>query len=306
LAIEVYEAAELAVTETVGKCRAVLEHLSNGLITPEEAEGWVNELVLSMLEALDDAFTSSPDPRDDPGGLVHRAGEAANEIERLFDEHPGLLLRTPSGVAGARGFLASRVDHADEVVRLVAVIAAWEDTAPALAPLRVRRRATETLDQAARMRLRGGVLERMVRAGVRAFGPRWTVNLAGTYLDRHVEDEAYWGLVLVAMDELSAWAAATELHGVPPEFQRRAISALIEIAGHPELTQWAVSRIPLHRVTRADRRELAELLQDWYEVMPVDWISEAQQDGTVSIEVTYLRALEEADASWPGDPRREG
>lgn len=190
------------------------------------------------------------------------------------------------------------------MVRLVATAISWEETTPALAPLRVRRHAIQTLEQTAQMSLQGSFMARMVHAGLRAFGPRWAVDLAATYLERHLSDSSYWDLVLAAMDELAAWAAATDLHGIPPEFQRRAISALIEIAGHPELTQWAVSRIPLHRVSMADRRDLSELLSDRYEVMPLDWVSDTQEEGTLTIEVTYLRALEQAQASWPGDPRR--
>ncbi len=302
MAIEQFEAAESQASTIVEWCLEVLRHLDNGLITPEEAEIGVDERVTHLLGALDEVFTSSPDPRDDLAGLVLRTQAAIGEVERLFDEHPGTL-RTPPCVWRVRGFLESRAHQADEVVRLAAVIAAWEDADPALAPRRRRLQAVQTLDQAAQLHLKGSVLKRMVRAGLHAFGPRWAVDLAASYLDHHMADKSYWELVLGAMDELAAWASATELYGIPSAFQRRAISALIEIAGYPELTQWAVSRVPLHRLTGTDRRELAELLSDWYSVMPIDWISEPQKDGTLAIEVTYLRALEGAATSWPGDPR---
>lgn len=300
MAIELYEAAELALRDTVERCRAVLGRVNDGLVRPDEAEGWINEHLLDLLGALDDAFTSAPDPRDDPRGLVERAEQALDDLEELFEASPGMLVRDSLGVRGSRAFLRARVAHADQVVRMVAVVGSWEDTTPALAPLRMRRQAIETFEQAAQLNLRGGFLTRLVRAGLRAFGPRWAVDLAVNYLDRHLVDHDHWDLVLAAMDELAAWAAATELHGIPAEFQRRAVSALIEIAGHPELTQWAVCRVPLHRISMSDRHELSELLADRYEVMPLGWTSESHEEGTVALEVTYLLALEKAASTWPG------
>ena len=193
---------------------------------------------------------------------------------------------------------------ADNAVRMARGVISWEHVTSASSPFRAARHALKGFEEALRMTLQGGFLARMVRAGMRAFGPRWAVNLAAHYLDQHLTDRSYWDLVLVAMDELSAWAAATDLHGIPDEFQRRAISVLIEIAGHPDLTEWAVSRIPMHRLSRADRRELSELLADRYQVMPIDWVTDTQEDGTVAIEVAYLQSLERTVASWPGAAER--
>lgn len=300
MAIEEYAAAERSLMETIEKCQTVMGHVDNGLLRPDEAEGWVNELLLDLLGSLDDAFTSSPDPRDDTSGLLARIRGTLEALAGLLEDHPTIPTRTSDTVRRTLWSVESRVAHADDVIRMVAGVNSWEQATPALAPLRVRRQALETLDEATRLRLKGRFLTRMVRAGLRAFGPRWAVNLATHFLDRHLTDRDFWGLVMVAMDELAAWAAATELQGIPPEFQRRAISALIEIAGHPELTEWAVIRVPLHRLSLVDRRELGELLVDRYEVMPTGWISDVQADGTEALEVAYLRVLDQAAVSWPG------
>jgi hypothetical protein len=304
MAIEAYAAAEQAVEDTLAKCQAVADRVDDGLLRPLEAVGWVNELMLDLLGILDDAFTSSPDPRDDTNGLVRCARQALEDVVGVLEDHPSIPLRTADTVRSTIGSVESRLAHADEVVRLVAVVISWEHATPALAPLRVRRQALDALDDATQMRLQGGFVTRMVRAGLRALGPRWAVNLAAHYLDQHVTDREYWGLVIMALDELSAWSAATELHGIPEEFQRRAVSSLIEVAGHPELTEWAINRVPLHRLSTADRRELSGLLLDRYEVMPTDWISDIQEDATEALEVAYLRALEQAALSWPGAPGR--
>ncbi len=304
MAIEQYAAAEQSLREIMEKCQDVMGQFDNGLLGPDRVEGWVNELLLDLLATIDDAFTSAPDPRDDTSGLVLRTRAALEEVASMLDARPTIPSRTSDTVRRSIRFIESRMEHADDVVRTVAVVISWETASPVLAPLRVRSQALEALDDATRMAPQGGFLTRMVRAGMRAFGPRWAVNLAEHYLDRHLTDREYWDLVLVAMDELSAWAAATDLHGVPEEFQRRAISALIEIAGHPELTEWAVNRVPLHRLSLSDRRELAELLADRYDMMPIDWVSDAEADGTQAIEVAYLRALERTSAGWPGAAER--
>jgi hypothetical protein len=304
MAIEEYAAAEQALGEAIKRCQTTLGRVDSGLVRPDEAASWVNEYMLELVAFVDDAFTSAPDPRDNPSGLVAHTLQRLEEIAALLDNHPAIPTGTSHAALRTSWFIESRVAQADEVVRMIVVVISWEQATPALAPLRVRRQALASLDEATQMVLKGGFLARMVRAGMRAFGPRWAVNLAAHYLDQHLTDRSYWDLVLVAMDEISAWAAATDLHGIPDEFQRRAISALIEIAGHPDLTEWAVSRIPMHRLSQADRRELGELLADRYEVMPIDWVSDTQEDGTVAIEVAYLQSLERTVASWPGAAER--
>lgn len=300
MAIEQYEAAELALLNAMDGCREVFARVDGGLVSPDHAEGSVNEYLLGLLEALDDAFTSTPDPRDDPRAMVARTEQSLDDLAQLFDTRPDLALRDSPGVSGARGFLRSRIAQADQIVQLLAVVVSWEQATPALAPLRVRRHAIETLELATQLTLQGGFLTRMVHAGLHAFGPRWAIDLAARYLDRHLVDREFWNLLLVAMDELAAWAAATQLHGIPDEFRRRSISALIEIAGHPELTEWAIIRVPLHRLTQPDRRELGGLLADRYEVMPIDWVSDAQEDATAAVEVAYLKTLEHTVVTWPG------
>lgn len=300
MAIEEYAAAEQALKATIENCKDLMVRLDNGLLGPERVEGWVNELLLNLLGTIDDAFTSAPDPREDTSGLVARTRAALEEVASMLDDRPTVPGPTADTVRSGIRFIEKRVAHADDVVEMVGVVISWEQAPPVLAPLRVRRQALEELDRAFRMRLQGGFLTRMTRAGMGAFGPRWAVNLAAHYLDQYLTDREYWDLVLAAMDELSAWAAATQLHGVPPEFQRRAISALLEIAGHPELTEWGINRVPLHRLSLADRRELAELLSDRYAVMPINWVSDAQDDGTEALEVAYMRALEQTATSWPG------
>jgi hypothetical protein len=61
-------------------------------------------------------------------------------------------------------------------------------------------------------------------------------------------------------------------------------------------------RMPLHRLDRADVSELSTLMADRHEVMPIDWISERHQYGTLAIEVAYLRALDAESSAWPGQP----
>jgi hypothetical protein len=297
VAIEQYAVAEQAPQETIEKCQTVMGQFDGGLLGPDQVEAWVNELLLDLLAAVDNAFTSAPAPRDNNSGLVARTRAALEDIAGMLDDRAAIPSLTSDAVRRAHWFIESRVGHADDVIRMVVVVISREQATPVLAPLRVRQKAVEALNEAIRMQPLGGCMTRMVRAGMGAF-------IAEHHLDRHLTDRAVWDLVLIAMDEVSAWAAAPDPHGVPEEFRPRASSALIEIAGHPEVTKWAVTRVPLHRLFLSDRREPEELLADRYEVMPIDWVSDAAVDGTQAIEVAYLRALEETSAGWPGSAGR--
>jgi hypothetical protein len=112
-------------------------------------------------------------------------------------------------------WLTFRSTNADTLLRLLAIRAVWDDRAPALAPPRVRKAAVATIDEAVSVRIHGDFVPGLVGVAMRTFGPRLAVTLVTNYLENHRASHTHWKLVLVALDELAAWATATELHGVP-------------------------------------------------------------------------------------------
>lgn len=287
-----------ALSDRLRKCRQLYE---DGLITAAELGAQFNYSLNRLAVSLDAALMSAPDPRVDLIVLVEGALRIADLVKSLAEVNNRTVVdKVSAGAEYLRSWVRRRVAFAEESVRMLATVSAWESMEPHLASPRLREAAVATLTAS----WLTGALEqfqaRAVRAAMGALGPRLVVDLAEEYLTHHVNSLPRWGQLLVAMDELAAWAAATDSLGVPDVFRTRSVATLIELAGHPELTEWATMRLPLHRLSQADCRELAQLLADRGEVMPIDWISEPDQWATQAVEVAYLRSLDRARATWPG------
>lgn len=293
---EMYERAQWRIEQFNGWCDALELTLAQG---EEEFQArWlgVGADFLRLLQSVDEALTSSPDPRDDLLALVESADQSLARAGRL----PG----HEQDATRWRQWLRAREAKSAEVFRLMAVKAAWDDLEPTLAPLRVRRAALAEIRSVEKTLTLGNLGQRMMRSGMRAFGPRLVKNWADMFLEGDRASKWLWDVLRTGLDELGAWGAATE--GVSKDFSNRAVLMLIEIAGHPELAAWAMPRVPLHRLDRVGRRELAELWSDRTETMAVDWIDEQQVIASQAVEVVYLRSLDLMEGTWPGQGHMDG
>lgn len=266
-----------------------------GLITTSEVRDGSVELLYATAEPLVAAIMAAPDPRDDFEALFRAARGAADRVEARLGGEPD------QRIDRFRRWLSGLVHRADDLLHVKSEVAGWADAQPRLAPLALRSAAVATLTRGRRAGTTPDFNAEAVTTAMRALGPRLLVTLAEDFLASDPPDRAAWDQLLVALDEVACWAAATAGHGVPFEFAERACAVLLEVAGHPELTHWAVARLPVHRLSRADRAELGVLLSDRAEVMPFDWIPEADQLATATVEVAYLRTLDAVGGQeWPG------
>jgi hypothetical protein len=107
---------------------------------------------------------------------------------------------------------------------------------------------------------------------------------------------------LCAMDQLAGWAASTDpalVSRTPGSLVEprsvRARRALIELAGVPDLTPWALARLPFHRLDHIDREALRELVRIRDEVFPEAWVDDGDNWATIAVELSLLQALDAAD-----------
>lgn len=264
------------------------------LAESERADRLVEELHATA-DPLVRALMSTPDPKDDRQGLLRAAHAAADWVDS----------KTAGGsdqrVERYRQWLIGLREHAADLLRVRQSYLEWSAAQPGMAPWPVRSAAVTTLALGRRAGLTAAFNADAVTAAMRALGPRLLLTLAEDFLSVP-PDRAAWAQLLIAMDEVACWAGATAGHGVPTEFTESACGVLLEVAGHPELAHWAITRLPVHRLSRANREELAGLLAARAELMPFDWLAESDQLATTTVEVAYLRTLDAVAAeAWPGE-----
>jgi hypothetical protein len=183
---------------------------------------------------------------------------------------------------------------------LVALVLTWE-AAPARRDARVVCfQEAERIAFAVDFGVSNDFLQRMVLAGLQAFGPQLVVALGHAYVREHRESRTFWDLVILALDEVAAWSAATERTSLPDGFQVGSTEALLDLADDKVLSMWVVPRLPLHRLTRDQLRRLGELIQHRDRPLPLDEVGDDAELCMGSLESSYLWALEATTTRWPG------
>ena len=300
MTIETNAAAFTAASDVVLTCAALVDRVAAGSMDADRVNRALTLHLARLMDVLDEAFTSAPDPRDNTDQLVRFVRRSFEEIAELLTTRPDLPRPDDTFLPSAIRWLDDRVEHAQDRGGLVATAAAWEESPPRLAGRFTCFEAAERIASAVDLGVRNGLLQRMALAGLQAFGPQLAVSLGHAYVREHRESRTFWDLVIVALDEVAAWAAATERTSLPEGFQVGSVEALLDLADHEVLSMWVVPRLPLHRLTREQLHRLGELIRERDRPRPIDEVGSDAELCTGSLEASYLWALEARTTRWPG------
>lgn len=300
---ETHKAAFAAASDLVLTCASLVDRAAAGSIDAERVNRALTLHLARLIDALDRALTSTADPRDNTDVLVRFVRGSLEEVAELLATRRDLPTPEQTFLPSATRWLDDRVDHAQDTAELVALVLAWE-AAPARRAARVVCfQEAERIAFAVDLGVTNDLLQRMVLAGLQAFGPQLVVALGHAYVREHRESRTFWDLVVLALDEVAAWSAATERTLLPDGFQVGSLEALLDLADDKVLSMWVVPRLPLHRLTRDQLRRLGELIQHRDRPLPIDEVGDDGELCTGSLESSYLWALEAKTTRLPGVDR---